>query len=230
METVRESDFLALIPAFNEALHIEAVVIGARVHLPVLVVDDGSYDDTASKAESAGARVLRQTPNQGKGAALRAGFRLALQRGYRGVLTLDADGQHDPAEIPVFLDHHLGTHADLIIGARDFSQMPLVRRISNTFGRWSFSWALGQPDRDNQSGYRLISRRLMESMLSSTEGGFEFEVDMIVICVENGFSLEWVPIRTIYAGERSHINPLRHTLNYFRMIWQTRQRMRASRQ
>lgn len=229
METVRESDFLALIPAFNEALHIEAVVTGARVHLPVLVVDDGSHDDTGPKAESAGARVLRQAPNQGKGAALRAGFRFALDQGYRGALTLDADGQHDPAEIPLFLDHHLRTDADLIIGARDFSQMPLVRRISNTFGRWSFSWALGQPDRDNQSGYRLISRRLMESMLSSPEGGFEFEVDMIVICVENGYRLEWVPIRTIYAGERSHINPVKHTLNYFRMVWQTRQRMRAAR-
>jgi hypothetical protein len=106
----------------------------------------------------------------------------------------------------------------------------LVRRFSNTFGRWSFSWALGQPDRDNQSGYRLISRRLMEATLLSSEGGFEFEVDMIVICVEKGWLLDWVPIRTIYAGERSHINPFRHTLNYFRLIWQTRQRMRAARQ
>lgn len=230
METLRESNFIALVPAYNEALHIDDVVTGANTHLPVLVVDDGSSDETAAKSESAGALVLRQVPNQGKGAALRAGFRFALQQGYQGVLTLDADGQHDPAEIPIFLDRYQQTRADLIIGARDFSQMPLVRRFSNTFGRWSFSWALGQPDRDNQSGYRMISRRLMEAMLLSSEGGFEFEVDMIVICVEEGFLLDWVPIRTIYAGESSHINPLKHTLNYFRMIWQTRQRMRAARQ
>jgi glycosyltransferase involved in cell wall biosynthesis len=230
VETLRESNFIALVPAYNEALHIDDVVTGANTHLPVLVVDDGSSDETAAKAESAGALVLRQVPNQGKGAALRAGFRFALQQGYQGVLTLDADGQHDPAEIPIFLDRYQQTRADLIIGARDFSQMPLVRRFSNTFGRWSFSWALGQPDRDNQSGYRMISRRLMEAMLLSSEGGFEFEVDMIVICVEEGFLLDWVPIRTIYAGESSHINPLKHTLNYFRMIWQTRQRMRAARQ
>jgi glycosyltransferase involved in cell wall biosynthesis len=230
VETLRESNFIALVPAYNEALHIDDVVTGANTHLPVLVVDDGSSDETAAKAESAGALVLRQVPNQGKGAALRAGFRFALQQGYQGVLTLDADGQHDPAEIPIFLDRYQQTRADLIIGARDFSQMPLVRRFSNTFGRWSFSWALGQPDRDNQSGYRMISRRLMEAMLLSSEEGFEFEVDMIVICVEEGFLLDWVPIRTIYAGESSHINPLKHTLNYFRMIWQTRQRMRAARQ
>ena len=203
---------------------------GASLHLPVVVVDDGSSDETASKAESAGALVLRQYPNQGKGAALRAGFRFALEQGYQGVLTLDADGQHDPAEMPIFLERYEQSGADLIIGARDFSQMPLVRRFSNTFGRWIFSWALGQPDRDNQSGYRLISRRLMEATLLSSEGGFEFEVDMIVICVAKGLLLDWVPIRTIYAGERSHINPLEHTLNYFRLIWQTRRRMRAARQ
>ena len=230
METLRELNLLALIPAYNEALHIDDVVTGASLHLPVVVVDDGSSDETASRAESAGALVLRQTPNQGKGAALRTGFRFALEQGYQGVLTLDADGQHDPAEMPIFLERYEQSGADLIIGARDFSQMPLVRRFSNTFGRWSFSWALGQPDRDNQSGYRLISRRLMEATLLSSEGGFEFEVDMIVICVEKGWLLDWVPIRTIYAGERSHINPFRHTLNYFRLIWQTRQRMRAARQ
>lgn len=230
MESLRAFNLLALVPAYNEALHIDAVVTGASLHLPVLVVDDGSSDETASKAESAGALVLRQNPNQGKGAALRAGFRFALEQGYQGVLTLDADGQHNPAEMPIFLERYEQSGADLIIGARDFSQMPLVRRFSNTFGRWSFSWALGQPDRDNQSGYRLISRRLMEAMLLSSEEGFEFEVDMIVICVENGLLLDWVSISTIYAGERSHINPLKHTLNYFRMIWQTRQRMRAARQ
>lgn len=223
-------NILALIPAFNEAHRITPVVAGARAFLPVLVVDDSSTDDTARLAESAGACVLSQSPNQGKGAALRAGFRHALQKDCQAVLTLDADGQHDPAEIPRFLDLYARRQADLIIGARDFSRMPLVRRFSNTFGRWSFSWALGRPDRDNQSGYRLISRRLMQAMLASPESGFEFEVDMIVVCVENGFTLDWLPIRTIYAGERSHINPFRHTLHYFRMIWQTRLRIRRLRE
>ena len=163
---------LALIPAYNEAAHITGVIQDARAHLPVLVVDDGSTDDTALKAEAAGAAVLRQTPNQGKGAALRAGFRRAIEDGYDAVLTLDADGQHDPVEIPRFLQAHAERKADLIIGARTFAEMPLVRRVSNTVGTWTFSWAIGQPIPDNQSGYRLVSRRLMEALLDSSEGGF----------------------------------------------------------
>jgi glycosyltransferase involved in cell wall biosynthesis len=213
---------LGLIPAYNEAAHIAEVVTGARAHLPVLVVDDGSADDTATRAEEAGATVLRQTPNQGKGVALRAGFSWALEAEYEAIITLDADGQHDPAEIPKFLDAHAKRGADLIIGARDFSQMPLIRRLSNTAGRWAFSWAIGQSIRDNQSGYRLVSRRLLEAILASDEAGFEFEVEMIVICVQRDFVLDWVPIRTIYAGETSHIDPWHHTVNFLRMVRQTR--------
>jgi glycosyltransferase involved in cell wall biosynthesis len=212
---------LALIPAYNEAAHIAPMVVGARAHLPVLVVDDGSTDDTAALAEAAGATVVRQVPNQGKGAALRAGFRWALGEGYEAVLTLDADGQHDPAEIPSFLELFAAQRLDLVVGARDFSQMPLTRRIANTIGRWSFSWALGQPVRDNQSGYRLLSGRLLESLLASREQGFEFEVEMIVTCVRRGYALGWVPIRTIYAGQGSHIKPGQHTFHFFRVVWQT---------
>lgn len=220
---------LALIPAYNESARVAGVVTGARIHLPVWVVDDGSTDDTATRAEEAGATVFRRVANQGKGAALRTGFRRALDAGYEAVLTLDADGQHDPAEIPRFLEVYADHCADLIIGARNFRQIPLVRRIANTLGRWSFSWALGQPMRDNQSGFRLISRRLMAATLDSGESGFEFEVEMIVICVQRGFGLEWVPVRTIYAGEKSHIHPLRHVVNFSRVVWHTRRRVQRAR-
>jgi glycosyltransferase involved in cell wall biosynthesis len=213
---------LALIPAYNEAEHVAAVVSGALHHLPVLVIDDGSSDKTATQAEAAGATVLRQTPNQGKGTALRRGFHWAIDEAYEAVLTLDADGQHDPAEIPKFLDTYDTGRADLIIGARDFSQMPPVRRLANVLARWTFSWAVGQPIRDNQSGYRLISRRLLEALLSSKEQGFEFEVEMIVVCIRMGLKLDWVPISTIYAGESSHINPIQHTVNFLRVLGQTR--------
>lgn len=213
---------LALIPAYNEAARVAQVVTGAMAYLPVLVVDDGSSDGTATCAGEAGATVLQQTPNQGKGTALKAGFRWALDKGYEAVITLDADGQHDPVETPKFLDAYAARAADLIIGARDFSHMPLIRRLSNTVGGWAFSWAIGQPVRDNQSGYRLVSRRLLEAILASNEAGFEFEVEMIVICVRHDFKLDWVPIRTIYAGETSHIRPWHHTVNFLRMVWQTR--------
>ncbi len=225
---MKSSEILVLIPAYNEATRLAPVVIGALSQLPVLVVDDGSTDNTAAVADSAGAAVLPQIPNQGKGAALRAGFQWALDKGYGAVLTLDADGQHDPAEIPNFLQAYRADQADLIIGSRDFDQMPWVRRLANSLGRGAFSWALGQYVPDNQSGYRLISRRLMEAMLASGEQGFEFEVEMIVVCMQQGFKLDWVPIRTIYAGESSHINPLQHTINFLRVVRQTRLRVRQT--
>ena len=217
---------LAIIPAYNEAERIGKVVRGAITHLPVLVIDDGSSDATSQVSENVGATILRQTTNQGKGVALRSGFQYAIKRGYQAVLTLDADGQHDPEEIPAFLKTFQANQADLIIGERDFSQIPPVRRLANTMGRWSFSWAVGQPINDNQSGYRLISKRMMEAMLKSSESGFEFEVEMIVVCIQRGYVLDWVPIRTIYCEEGSHIHPLRHTIEFSRMVWETRKKMR----
>jgi glycosyltransferase involved in cell wall biosynthesis len=219
---------VALIPAFDEALRVAAVVSGTRAHLPVLVVDDGSTDETAVVAEAAGATVLRQRPNQGKGAALRAGFQWTLDQGFDAVLTLDADGQHDPADIPAFLAAHARTGADLVVGRRDFSRMPLVRQLSNRLGGLAFSWAVGRRIPDNQSGYRLVSRRLMEAMLGSGEAGFEFEVEMIAIAIRAGWTIDWVPVRTIYAGEPSHIDPWRHFTSFVRIVRKARRTVHPS--
>ncbi len=208
---------VALIPGYQEGPRIAAVVEAARRHLPVVVVDDGSTDDTAVQAEAAGAIVLVQRPNAGKGAALRAGFRHALEHGAAAVVTLDADGQHDPAEIPAFLAAFEATHAELIIGRRDFGSMPPIRRLSNTLGGWVFSAAVGRRVADNQSGYRLIGRRLMTALLDSDEPGFEFEVEMIARCIALGLPIADVPIRTIYAGEPSHIRPWRHFTEFLRV-------------
>lgn len=218
---------LILIPAFNEELSIQNLLENALHYFPVLVVDDGSTDQTADLARAVGARVLSQHPNQGKGAALRAGFNSAIESGYEAVITLDGDGQHDPSEIPTFIDCFIKSHADLIIGRRDFTKMPIVRRVANTIGRLSFSWALGQTIYDNQSGYRMVSRRLLNALVSSEESGFEFEVEMIVTCILSKFILEWVPIRTIYADEHSHIVPHRHVLGFYRMVLHTRKQMRS---
>jgi glycosyltransferase involved in cell wall biosynthesis len=216
-----------LIPAYNEAERIRAVIDAARSYLPVFVVDDGSSDETVAIAEQAGATVVRQQPNQGKGAALKLGFDWALKRpDCEAVITVDADGQHDPAEIPKFLHAHTANKSDLIIGYRNFDEMPLTRRLANTVAKSSLSWAMGQTILDNQSGYRLISRRLMQATLESAEAGFEFEVDMVVLCIRRGFRLDWVPIRTIYAGEGSHIKPWHHVKNYFRVVLKTRRLMK----
>jgi membrane protein DedA with SNARE-associated domain len=208
---------IVLIPAYNEERSIASVVCGILRYLPVLVVDDGSGDETAQRARLAGAMVLQFQENQGKGAALQAGFKQVLEMGYDFVITLDGDGQHDPDEIPLFLKMYAEKPYDLIIGRRDFSQMPIVRRISNTLGSKIFSWAVGKPIPDNQSGYRLISRRLLEVLRESEEDGFEFEVEMIVRCMLRRYKMKWIPIRTIYADEKSYIHPLRHVVKFMQV-------------
>lgn len=221
---------LAVVPGYEEGPRIGRVVQAASRHLAVLVVDDGSTDGTAAAADAAGARVIRQAPNAGKGAALRAGFRVALDEGWDAALTLDADGQHDPDEIPRFVAAFsapgaAGPRPELIIGRRDFTRMPLVRRLSNTAGTAAFSWAVGQRIPDNQSGYRLLGRRLMTAMLASHETGFEFEVEMIAVCLRRGWTLAWVPISTIYAGEPSHVKPVAHLRHFLRATRAARRMM-----
>jgi glycosyltransferase involved in cell wall biosynthesis len=222
MQKTEQKRILALIPAYNEGRHIAEVIQQTSSFLPVLVVDDGSKDDTALAAEAAGAEVLRQVPNKGKGAALMAGFRQAVEMDYDALVMLDADGQHDPLEIPKFLQAFEETKADLIIGQREFRYMPRLRRTTNTLGTWMFSWAVGQHIPDNQSGYRLLSRRMLEASLESRETNFEFEVEMIVDCIRHGYQLGWVPIRTIYGDETSHIRPVRHAYHFLRMVIQSR--------
>jgi glycosyltransferase involved in cell wall biosynthesis len=221
---------IALIPGYQEGPRIGEVVAASRRHLPVVVVDDGSTDDTAARAEAAGATVLRQVPNAGKGAALRAGFRLALDEGVDAVVTLDADGQHDPDEIPAFLDAFRAGRPELVIGRRDFREMPAVRRVSNQLGGLLLSASLGRSVPDNQSGYRLIGRQLMRALLTSSEDGFEFEVEMIARCIALGLPIEWVPIRTIYAGEPSHIRPWRHFTQFVRISRDARRIARGGEQ
>ena len=226
--TVPTQDVIALIPAYQEAPRIQAVVSAAGRHLPVLVVDDGSTDGTSAVADSAGAAVLRQVPNAGKGAALRAGFARAIETGARAVVTLDGDGQHDPDEIPSLLSAYERSGAALVIGRRDFSAMPLARRAANTIGRMIVSVAIGRDIPDNQSGYRLIAAPLMKELLASTESGFGFEVEMIARCLALGLPMEWVPVRTIYAGEPSHIRPLAHFLEFLRVARVARRIVRAA--
>ena len=220
---------LALIPAHDEAPRIGAVVRAAVAHAPVLVVDDGSTDATAAEAEAAGATVLRQEPNQGKGAALRAGFARAIAEGVLAVVTLDGDGQHDPAELPRFLEAERAQPGELVIGRRDFGRMPLVRRLSNVAGTLLLSAAVGRWIPDNQSGYRLIGRRLMAAMLESHDDGFAFEVEMIAVCLREGWPIGWVPISTIYGDERSHIRPLRHLREFVAVTRRARRIARGGR-
>jgi glycosyltransferase involved in cell wall biosynthesis len=225
---VRDTAILALIPAWNEGPRLGPVIEGTSQYLPVLVVDDGSRDGTIAVAEKAGATVVSHAQNQGKGVALITGFDWALGRGYGAVLTLDGDGQHDPEDIPKFLSAYRTGRWDLIIGKRRFDQMPFPRCYTNPFGSWLLSLVLGEQIPDNQSGFRLHDRRLLE-VLDLTTTGFELEVELITQAICQGMRLGWVEIRTIYGiGKTSYFHPLKDSARFLATVWRAWRRRCAS--
>jgi len=227
MRVDKNPDVVALIPTYNEITHVASVVERAIPYLPVLVIDDGSTDGSGGAAAEAGAVVLAHPRNRGKGAALATGIQWALEQGCGAAVTMDADGQHDPEEIPTFLAAYHADLADLIIGRRDFRQMPRRNRFGNALGSQLLAWALRRPIQDNQCGFRLLNRRAMET-LQFTSSGFEFEVEMIVQAVIAGLRIDWVPIRTIYAGESSHFRVVNDSLEFMRLLWNVRRRTRSA--
>ena len=222
---------LALLPAYNEAAHLESVLEGVREQISdILVVDDGSRDDTAGIARDAGVEVLSRGYNMGKGQSLKDGYSWALEHGYDAVIMLDSDGQHDPNCIGSFLRKFQETGAPLIIGARNYKEIPLRRRIPNMIGRLLFSTAVGRHIPDNQSGYRMLNRDLMERMLLSEEKGYHFEVEMIAICIAEGWTIEWVNIPVIYDDEVSKQNPFDQIFGFPKMCLKARRMIREKRQ
>lgn len=212
------SEIIALIPAYNEAHYIEDVVKRVLKYVPVVVIDDGSSDGTGAIAAMAGAKVLVHSTNQGKGKALNTGFDYAAKRGVDAAITIDADGQHDPDEIPLFIRAFRSGQGDIIIGRRTFAQMPTRNRIGNRIGTWLLSKAMGQYVPDNQSGYRLLSGEVLSAVRPST-ARFEAEVEILVRAQFAGFRVAWVPIKTIYNDKASHYQPARDSLLFLRMVW-----------
>ncbi len=224
--------FCAVIPAFNESGRIGPVVAEARRHgLAVIVVDDGSSDNTASVAAAAGAEVIRHAENAGKGAALRTGFRRALEASYEGVVTLDADGQHDPEEIPKFIEAYERTGIPVLIGNRLWNPagMPLVRRLTNRFMSWLLSREMGRYVPDTQCGFRFIRTDLLPYLETHSER-FAAESEVLLEMAARGIRMDSVRIRTIYGGERSKIRPCADTIRFWRMLRRWRARHSAARQ
>lgn len=221
---------LALLPAYNEAAHLGRVLEGVKKQIrDILVVDDGSKDNTVEIAKAAGVELLSRGYNCGKGQSLKDGYSWALEHGYKAVIMLDSDGQHDPASIKDFLAKYHETHAPLIIGARDYGQIPLRRRIPNIIGRALFSTAVGAHIPDNQSGYRMLDRKLMERMLRSEESRYHFEVEMIAVCIAENWPIEWVRIPTIYGDEVSSQNPLDQLFGFPKMCLKARRIIKETR-
>jgi len=206
---------LALIPAYNEEERIGKVVKKTLKYCDVIVIDDGSVDDTGKRAEEKGAFVIKHEKNKGKGDALITGFNYALKNNYDVIITLDADGQHDPSEIPNFLKKI--DKYDIIIGARDFKEMPFSRRLSNTITTFLLSLRTHQKIGDSQSGYRLIKTDVLRGLDFKTER-FILESELLV---RAKCRIGNVRIKTIYAGEKSHINNLRDTIKFIKFLIQS---------
>lgn len=213
---------VAILPAFNEAARIGPVVKSClQVVEKVVVIDDGSSDNTTQAAESAGAVVVRHAGNQGKGAAIRTAFNTFAKESLPWLVLLDSDGQHDPADIPAL--HECGERGgyDLVLGNRmqDTSKMPFVRTATNQFMSWLISRIAGQRMPDTQCGFRLFSRRLLGSIdLKLTTTHYDLESEILFQVAAAGHRIGSCPVKTIYRGEPSHINPVVDTIRFFRLV------------
>ena len=215
------STVAAVIPAYNEEKHIGDVVRRARQQLDdILVVDDGSSDETAEHARKAGAEVIVHPKNRGKGESIKTGLRHWLDRQFELVTILDADGQHLPEEINQFVGAALSaTEPKLILGNRmkDLSSMPRVRRIVNRWMSKRISAACGQEIPDTQCGFRMVHRDLITDLLGGA-ARFDYETEMLIIASRKGFRIQSVPISTVYSDEVSSIHPVRDTLRFFKLM------------
>ena len=202
-----------VIPAFNASQTLAGVVRGIRQavgDICVVVIDDGSRDETADVARMCADHVVRFAANRGKGAALRAGIRVAAAYAAPAILTVDADGQHDPHFAPALLTALDG--ADLVVGvrARRGSPMPWHRRVSNAVSAAAVSICAGCPIADSQSGYRAFRPEGLAG-LDPRGDRYEYETDLLIQAARAGLRIAWVRIPTIY-GAPSHFRPLRDSM------------------
>ncbi len=218
---LRSISSLVLVPAYNAGKYLPELIPRLRAYVcdeNLLVVNDGSKDDTESILEHLKVNHVTHPINRGKGAALMTGFDYALTHGYRSVLTIDADLQHLPEEVPHFLA--LDDGRTVVIGTRaiDLSIMPFDRWLTNNLTSIIISIFSTQRVRDSQSGYRMIPTTALRALRLKTVN-YDFESEMLFKSGRLEIPVDEVPISTIYEGSHSYINPLTDTLRFIRQIW-----------
>lgn len=180
------------------------------------MVDDGSGDGTAERVAGMPVEVIRHPANRGKGAALRTGFAWALEKGFSGVVTLDADGQHDPSAIPRLAAAAREREMDILIASRatQFDEMAGLRSWWNRFGVWCMRKRTGFEISDSQSGFRYYSARLLKAVTLSGNG-YELEMEILMKAWRGGFRMGSLPVAARVADGRStsHFRPVRDTWN-----------------
>lgn len=201
-----------LIPAYNADSTLGSVLQEIQpLHIDTLIVNDGSVDQTGRVALEYGAHLLEHPSNLGKGAALRTGFQYILQKNYEVIITLDADGQHDPSEIPSLLRVFRSVRPDILIASRaaEFAQMIFLRRFWNRLGAKAVARLCHSDITDSQSGFRLIRTEVLREINLSTSG-FETELELLIKACKKGFGVLCVPTitRTIDGTKSSHFRPV----------------------
>jgi glycosyltransferase involved in cell wall biosynthesis len=211
---------LAIIPAFNAAKSLSQLISQIKRWHPdfdLLVVDDGSTDESGIIAGSAGAIVLTHDYNRGKGEALKTGFAYAVAHDYDAVITLDADLQHDPAEIQCFLNAYSDDRTILVGIRRRDKTMPFARKVSNSLTSFVSSVFCGVRILDSQSGYRLIPATVLRNVTLSSSR-FDLEPELLIKAARAGYDVKSVEISTIYNAGRSWINPPLDTIRFLIML------------
>jgi glycosyltransferase involved in cell wall biosynthesis len=216
-----QSRIALVIPAYQEEKHVAGVVSRARAQIDhVLVVDDGSSDQTAVRAREAGAEVIVHPKNRGKGETIKTGLHYWFDRDFEFVIILDADGQHRPEEIDRFVAGAQGPgQARFLIGNRmnDVSRMPALRRLVNRYMSNRISKLCGQAIPDTQCGFRMLHRELIPEMFGGAQR-FDYETEMLIFASRKGYRIESVPISTVYSDEVSSIHPVRDTIRFFQLM------------
>lgn len=211
-----------LIPAYNAEKTLRSVVEESLTHgLPLLVVDDGSAYGTAKCLHGLSVSLLRHPSNQGKGAALKTGFAWALDQGCDAVVTLDADGQHDPAAIPLLIAAAEEKQCGILLASRhrQFEQMAGLRKFWNRFGVWCLRKRTGFEIHDSQSGFRFYRAHLLRG-LKLESNGYDLEMELLMKCWRAGFSIGSLPVAARVADGRStsHFKPVQDTWSICRIF------------
>ena len=220
LEAITDSTAV-VIPALNADRFIADVIERTSAIIPkerIIVVDDGSTDDTATVARNTGALLLVHEENQGKGVALHTGILKAAEMGMEFAVTLDADGQHNPAEITAFIEKQAQTDADIIVGNRmaDRKDMPADRVFANAATSWILSLRTGTRRPDSQNGYRMIRTSLYKTLKLKAKR-YDAESEVLIRAAKAGAKIESVPVETIYGTEVSSVNKVIDTFRFLRL-------------
>jgi len=215
-----ESNIFIVIPTYNESKTIGAIVRALDQRgFRVIVIDDGSKDNTIVEANKSGAELIVHAKNAGKGRCIREGLKYALENNCEACITMDGDGQHSLNDIDKFIDDYKNSGADLILGNRlhNPKKMPFIRRYTNRFMSFIISFLITEQVDDSQCGYRLISRKGIEKMKLNTTK-YEIESEMIMEAKRRNLKISSINIDSIYEGEASQINPFLDTARFIKFI------------